>query len=122
MAKLQAAQPVLEVKDVTAAVLFYEHLGFLLAFVDLQEDPKYAGVRRDGVELHLQWHDASEWADGKNGRNYRFTVDDVDGLSEEFNVTGLALDRTAVWDTAWGTREFHLRDLDGNGLQFYRHR
>ncbi len=24
-----------------------------------------------------------------------------------------------VTDTSWGTREFHLRDPDGNGLQFY---
>jgi hypothetical protein len=23
-------------------------------------------------------------------------------------------------DTPWGTREFHVLDPDGNGLQFYR--
>jgi len=29
------------------------------------------------------------------------------------------VDRTDVTDTNWGTREFHVRDPDGNGLQFY---
>jgi uncharacterized glyoxalase superfamily protein PhnB len=29
------------------------------------------------------------------------------------------VERTEVWDTSWGTREFHVRDPDGNGLQFY---
>jgi hypothetical protein len=38
-------------------------------------------------------------------------------LSAEF---GELPDRTAVADTGWGTREFHVRDADGNGLQFYR--
>jgi hypothetical protein len=28
------------------------------------------------------------------------------------------LDITEVRDTAWGTREFHLREPDRNGLQF----
>ena len=42
---------------------------------------------------------------------------DIDALSDEF---GSLPDRTAVSDTAWGTREFHVRDPDGNGLQFYR--
>jgi hypothetical protein len=30
------------------------------------------------------------------------------------------LERTEVRDTSWGTREFHVRDPDRNGLQFYR--
>ena len=46
----------------------------------------------------------------------RFPAHDVDALSEEF--AGV-VDRTEVTDTSWGTREFHVRDPDGNGLQFY---
>jgi hypothetical protein len=46
-------------------------------------------------------------------------VDDVDQLSDDFEKV-LKLDRTAVSDTSWGTREFHVRDPDRNGLQFYR--
>jgi catechol 2,3-dioxygenase-like lactoylglutathione lyase family enzyme len=46
------------VRDVAASIKFYEGLGFTLAFRDSPTDPKYAGIRRDAVELHLQWHDA----------------------------------------------------------------
>ena len=65
--------------------------------------------------LALQWHDFVGIAGDRPV--FRFPVDDVDGLSDEF---GVLPDRTAVSDTTWGTREFHVRDADGNGLQFYR--
>jgi uncharacterized glyoxalase superfamily protein PhnB len=76
-------------------------------------------VRRDGVELHLQWHDAvEEWTGDRP--TYRFVVADVDGLHREFRAAGVRENIRPVADTAWGTREFHVRDPDGNGLQFYR--
>ena len=79
-------------------------------------------MRRDGVEFHLQWQDESAWAHPGDRPTYRFLVDDVDGLFEEFVRGDSRLDRTEVMDTAWGTREFHVRDPDRNGLQFYRPR
>jgi len=107
------------VRDVDAAVEFYGRLGFALVFSNSATEPTYAGIRRDGVELHLQWHDAAEWTYPNDRPTYRFVVEEVDGLSDEFMAVG-GLDRTLVGDTAWGTREFHVRDPDGNGLQFYR--
>ena len=121
MAKLDAVQPVLMVRDVAASICFYQRLGFQPAFADSQVDPKYAGVRRDSVELHLQWHDAKDFSAGDRP-TYRFLVADVDELSAEFSANVADLDRTDVRDTPWGTREFHVRDLDRNGLQFYRAR
>ena len=116
---LQAVHPVLMVRDVGASIRFYSGLGFELLFTDTPTTPNYAGVRRDGIELHLQWHDAAEWNYPNDRPTYRIGVDDVDRLSDEFmRVTDL--DRTDVRDTPWGTREFHLRDPDQNGLQFYR--
>jgi hypothetical protein len=47
-------------------------------------------------------------------------VDDVDGLHREFRVAGVVENMKPVADTSWGTREFHVRDPDENGLQFYR--
>jgi catechol 2,3-dioxygenase-like lactoylglutathione lyase family enzyme len=120
VARLEAVHPVLMVRDVAASVRFYEHLGFVLAFSDSPGDPKYAGIRRDAVELHLQWHDASEWEHPGDRPTYRFVVPEVDGLFEEFGGTGETFDITGVRDTPWGTREFHLRDPDLNGLQFYQ--
>ncbi|MHB1861412.1 MAG: bleomycin resistance protein [Gemmatimonadaceae bacterium] len=118
-AKLQAVHPVLMVRDVDASIRFYSDLGFELLFTDSPTTPKYAGVRRDGIELHLQWHDAAEWNYPNDRPTYRIVVDDVDRLSDEF-MRAADLDRTAVGDTPWGTREFHVRDPDQNGLQFYR--
>lgn len=118
-AKFEAVHPVLMVRDVVASIQFFQRLGFELAFCHSPDDPKYAGVRRDGVELHLQWHDAKDFSSGDRP-TYRFVVSEVDELSREFSASSANLDRTEVWDTAWGTREFHVRDPDRNGLQFYR--
>lgn len=117
--RLKAVHPVLKSRDVATSVRFYALLGFDLAFQYPPDAPRYAGVRRDGVELHLQWHDASEWNHPGDRPTYRFLVEDVDRLSTEFEKVP-TLDRTAVRDTDWGTREFHVRDPDKNGLQFYR--
>lgn len=40
----------------------------------------------------------------------------------ELRGRGLLSDHPGVRDTEWGTREFGLRDPDGNGLTFYRDR
>lgn len=118
--RLESVQPVLMVRDVAMSIRFYERLGFVLAFADRGEDPRYAGVRRDGVELHLQWHDAKEWDSPNDRPTYRFVVADVDGLYREFSDGAIHQHIKPVLDTSWGTREFHVQDPDGNGLQFYR--
>jgi uncharacterized glyoxalase superfamily protein PhnB len=47
-------------------------------------------------------------------------VSDVAAVYEQFREGGALVDATAVKETLWGSREFHLRDPDGNVLQFYR--
>jgi catechol 2,3-dioxygenase-like lactoylglutathione lyase family enzyme len=124
---LQGVHPVLMARDVTDSLRFYQDLGFDLLFQDLPEAPKYAGIRRDHVELHLQWGDPTQWAYPTDRPAYRFLVEDVDRLYEEFAGSGRIdadADRAGPWsvpaETPWGTREFHLRDPGGNVLQFYR--
>ena len=119
--RLLAVHPVLMSSDVRASIAFYERLGFKLGFQDDPAKPRYAGIIRDSVELHLQWHDEAKSGDRPV---YRFLVDDVDAL---FTELGDAVgQQQSPWrkpgDTPWGTREFHVRDPDGNGLQFYRSR
>lgn len=117
---IDAVHPVLMSRDVVASIRFYEQLGFVRAFGGPPENARYAGVRRDGVELHLQWHDAAEWEYPNDRPTYRFVVADVDGLYQEFRAAGISENIKPVTETQWGTREFHVRDPDGNGLQFYR--
>ena len=117
---LEAVHPVLMVHDVDASLSFFARLGFSCLFRATEDNPNYAGVRRDAVELHLQWHDEEQWRYDVDRPTYRFVVENVDALHAEFQQCDPALQMTQVMDTDWGTREFHVRDLDGNGLQFYR--
>jgi catechol 2,3-dioxygenase-like lactoylglutathione lyase family enzyme len=111
--------PVLPCRDVASAIEFYVgKLGFTLRFQDAS-DPRYAGVRRDDVELHLQWHDSKEWAQVERPM-LRFLVADVDTLHDELRSKGVFHQHTALRDTPWGTREFAFFDLNQNGLTFYR--
>lgn len=122
---LEAVHPVLMARDVAASVAFYARLGFAAAFVDDPGVPRYAGVRRDTVELHLQWADPGQWAHAGDRPAYRFITSDVDALHAEFLAAGsLGRDAggryAAPADTPWGTREFHVRDPGGNLLHFSR--
>jgi catechol 2,3-dioxygenase-like lactoylglutathione lyase family enzyme len=118
--RLEYVHPVLMVRDVQRAIRFYESIGFTLRGQDVSSDPKYAVIQRDDVELHLQWHDAKEWTYPNDRPTYRFLVRDVDGLFAQFVANLANPDIRAPFDSSWGTREFHLRDPDLNGLQFYR--
>ncbi|MBL8865505.1 MAG: VOC family protein [Gemmataceae bacterium] len=118
-----AVQPVLPVRDVPAAIRFYERLGFRCSFADDPASPRYAAVNRNGVELHLQWHDAADFRSLESDTlMLRFVVDNPDALFEEYQKQGVVPEGKTVRDTPWGTREFAFFDPDGNGLTFYRSR
>ncbi len=105
------------VRDVDAAIAFYtEQLGFKLAFRDRGDPPNYVGFRRDAVELHMQFQFDYEMGTIR----LRFLVENPDALFEEYRQRGVACSPNIVRDTAWGTREFALYDLDHNALTFYR--
>ncbi len=122
---LEAVHPVLMSGDVATSLTWFARLGFSCVSGDDANLPRYAAVRRDRVELHLQWTDASQWVAGADRPVYRIRVGDVDALFGEFTRSGVtAAAQASPWarpgDTPWGTREFHIRDPYGNGLQFYR--
>lgn len=121
-ATFHAIHPVLGARDVPLAVAWYvERLGFSLMFNDATDPIRYAGIRRDAVELHLQWQEERYFpAPGEDSPAYRFHVDDPDALFAEYQRAG-ALHATAnLRDTPWHTREFGLYDLNGHALSFYR--
>lgn len=121
--RFQDVQPVLPVRDLAAALTFYiERLGFHFLFGDRGGAPAYAGVGRDGVEIHLQWQSEADLGQTVGLANLRFLVDDPDALHREFSARQAVPQGKTVRDTAWGTREFAFYDPDGNGLTFYRPR
>ena len=123
---ITAVHPVLAARDIETSLDFYNRLGFSVVLRDDPDLPRYAAVRRETVELHLQWADASQWAHGVDRPVIRFLTPDPDTLYAEFDNAGAVTAESSGGpyaspaDTPWGTREFHLRDPGGNGLQFYR--
>jgi catechol 2,3-dioxygenase-like lactoylglutathione lyase family enzyme len=118
--RLVAVQPVLPSRDVALAVAWYVHkLGFHMQYTDQPTAPRYAVLLRDGVELHLQWHDPAEWSAVERPM-LRFPVDDILALYAEYSRKGVFHENTALKRTAWKTEEFAFYDRDGNGLTFYR--
>jgi len=110
----KAVHPILGTRNLERALVFYiEQLGFELAFRDPGAPENYAGVRRDQVELHLQWQDEQEMSPTR----LRFVIDDPDRLHAEYRALRI---QTALHSTPWGTREFALYDPDRNALTFYR--
>lgn len=126
-AVLESVHPVLGSADVSASIDFYGRLGFRVTFQDDPAVPVYAAVTRDAVTLHLQWHADAKRVGGHDRPVYRFVVSDVDRLFAAFRRAEVIRDEdlgVSSWaspgDTPWGTREFHVRDPYGNGLQFFR--
>ena len=118
---LKHIHPVLPVRHVMEAIDYYvNNLGFKLAFKDAGDNPGYAGVVRDDIEIHLQWHDESDWTEGMDSALLRIYVHDVDTLFLEYSTKSVFHKNTQLNDTAWGTREFGIYDSNGNGLVFYR--
>lgn len=128
-ATIIAIHPVLAARDVAASIAFYQRLGFSVVFQDDPHAPRYAALRRNAIELHLQWADPGQWIEGVDRPACRFLVDDVDALHVQYLASGAvtaASSDGSPWavpaETPWGTREFHVRDPGGNCLQFYRAR
>lgn len=116
--RFKRAVPVLMVRDVGASLRFYlDGLGFVLRFQDAPANPQYAVLARDAILLHLQWNDFRGWSEDADRPIIRIEVEDVDSLRGELDQRGVAL--RDLGETPWHTREFHVRDPDRNGLQFF---
>ena len=116
---IKAVNPVLPSRDVKRSIEFYvNRLGFTLGFQDSPDEPHYAGFRRDGVEIHVQWHDPEEWSAVERPM-LRFVVPGVQALHDEYADKDVFHATTKLRETSWGTREFAFYDPDQNGLTFY---
>ncbi len=119
MPKFVSVHPVIPARNVGKAIDFYVNkLRFELIFQDTEKNPHYAGIKRDNIELHLQWHDKKSF-ETVDKLSLRFVIDDVDALFEEYQNKNLSGINSKPEKTSWGTYEFSFYDLNGNGLFFY---
>lgn len=118
---LHQIHPVLPVKDVVDALDFYvNRLGFRIGFADDSKKPTYAGILRDGIEIHLQWHDVAEWELTIERPMLRIVTQNIEELYNEYSEKDVFHAHTLLRETAWGTKEFAFFDPFKNGLTFYR--
>ncbi len=102
IAQFKIVHPVLPARDLSQAVNYdTEKLGFRLLFQDKEDEAKYAGVARDEVELHIQWHAAADFA-AVEKLVLRFVIDDVDERFEEYRDKGVFHAKTALQNTRGG--------------------
>ena len=108
--------PVLRIFDEGMAREFYvDFLGFEVDWEHraAEDLPLYAGISRDGCELHLSGH----FGDAIPGSRVRIKCDDLDLLCEELVAKEYKHARPQVEEVAWG-REVAITDPFGNRLIF----
>src|SRR5262245_15750233 len=112
---LCGAATVLVVNDVVRSVEHYRDvLGFHTEFM-YGEPVFYAGVERDGVDIHLQAASKTKRQAGHGAVN--IFVTGVDELYGELKSRG-ARTQNEPKDYAYGMRDFDVLDLDGSQLSF----
>jgi len=115
MAVLIRAIPRLRVLDLDKALPFYTgSLGFSTRF----EYPGYAGVVRDGVEIHLsQCEDPAL----PKATSCKVEVSGIHALHGACERKGIVHPKGALTEQPWGQREFAVLDPDGNEIVFTEH-
>ena len=118
---LIAAEPQLFVRDLPAALDFYqEQLGFTVAFA-YGEPPFYAQVVRDGARLNLRWLEGPtfDWVRRESEQLLAASIalDDAKPLFLELTAAGVVFAQS-LRSEPWGARTFIVRDPDGNLILF----
>lgn len=108
--RFERAVPILNVKNVAAAIGYYvDKLGFRKNW-DWGDPPTFASVGRDEVEIFLSQERA-----GAPGMSLSIFVQDVDALHEDYKRRG-AIIRRPPTNYPWGVRRMDVQDLDGHDL------
>ena len=117
--KFQQVNPILPCQDMALSVEFWQKLGFNKVFdsTNYGEEPiNYAVMRRDQLQVHLQFFDDVE---KQYSPQLRFEVLEVEVLMDEFKQAGILDPSTNLRTTPWGTREFGLFDPNKTGITFF---
>jgi catechol 2,3-dioxygenase-like lactoylglutathione lyase family enzyme len=109
--RFESCVPILNVRDVAAAIDYYvRKLGFEKEW-DWGTPPTFACIRRDQVRIFLCLN-----GQGAPGTWISIFVQDVDALYEDYKQSGAVI-RQPPTDFPWGVREMNVEDLDGHRLR-----
>ena len=111
--------PQLRTTDLAASIRFYTtKLGLTLEF---QYEDFYAGIRAGNQVFHLKLVDdkdpSIEFVDRGDHFHLYLETDDAAAAADVLQGNGMRLAKD-VHDTAWGTREFAIKDNQGHTIYF----
>ena len=109
----------LRTTDLAASIRFYTtKVGLTLEF---QHQDFYAGIRAGGQLFHLKLVDerdpSIEFVDKGEHVHLYLQTDDAAATADALKRNGIHLAKD-LHDTAWGTREFVIKDDQGHTLYF----
>ncbi len=115
MSQFKQIIPVIPTADMKRDVAWYaEKTGFQYIF----GDEGYAGVKRDNLEIHLQWH-ADTADDPLNGGSVvKIFIEGIEDFFNELLERGTVTSDQLRKNTPWGTHEFGFYDLNKNAIFF----
>jgi catechol 2,3-dioxygenase-like lactoylglutathione lyase family enzyme len=117
--RISSATAQLRTTDLAGSIEFYTaKVGLTLEF---QYEDFYAGIRAGNQLFHLKLVDEKdpsiEFVDKGEHLHLYLETDDAAATAEAFKRNGIHLVKD-VHDTAWGTREFVIKDDQGHTLFF----
>ena len=119
MATLLQITPFVLCSNKQASIDFFEGV---LGFACTYSDDNYAFLRRDNAAIRLlEVLPERELHDRRSQNHVYIDVDDVDGLYAELKPEFDTLPKGRVrppFNTEYGRREFHMRDLDALLISF----
>jgi len=106
--------PVIPSGDIERDLKWYEEkTGFSTTFVA----DGYAGLSRENIHLHLQWHANTEDDPLLGGSVIKVFVENIQPFFTEL-VERRTVSNEALKQTAWKTNEFGFFDLNKNAIFF----
>jgi catechol 2,3-dioxygenase-like lactoylglutathione lyase family enzyme len=115
--RISSAIPQLRTTDLASSIRFYTtQVGLTLEF---QYEDFYAGIRAGSQLFHLKLADEKDSLYRVVGDHFHlyFQTDDAAASAQVLKAGGVRLIKD-VHETAWGTREFVIKDDQGHTLYF----
>ena len=114
-AQFISVTPVLPSADIARDINWYgKHVGFDHLF----SDKMYAGLKRENILIHLQWHADTPDDPLLGGSVIKIFVQDVDLIFDEMVARKTVAPDKLRRNTPWGTHEFGFYDLNNNAIFF----
>lgn len=107
--------PVLPTDDLDRDIAWYEEK---VGFSTVWHDHRYAILRREMFEIHLQLHPEDRLGPLLYGSTIRIRVADVIPYTSEFMEASIITASGYTSKTAWGTAEVVVQDPNGNVIYF----